>query len=193
MNRKILNAFLAALFLILFFSAGVYAQCNSTQVDINSANASELDRIYGIGPTKVQNIIYYREIQQFNSLEDMINISGIGSTTLNKIERQGIACVNLAKQVSSKSAEIQSANESPQINNSAEINSANANINSPQEINLNSQNETPKNQVNSSSTSTSIFNSDKMPIYGLIAFSAFLCILFAAKKIRIKRYKSEFN
>jgi competence protein ComEA len=45
----------------------------------------ELDKIHGIGPVTAQKIIDYRSKNgDFNSLEDLKNIQGIGDKTLDK-------------------------------------------------------------------------------------------------------------
>ncbi|MGC4042322.1 MAG: helix-hairpin-helix domain-containing protein [Armatimonas sp.] len=55
-------------------------------VSINSAPASELIRVPGIGAKTAENIIRYRtEIGSFGSLEDLMKIKGIGEKTLEKL------------------------------------------------------------------------------------------------------------
>lgn len=56
-------------------------------VDINSASVEELDKLPGIGPTTAQKIIEYREVAgPFARIEDIVNVSGIGSATFEDIE-----------------------------------------------------------------------------------------------------------
>ncbi|HUW72004.1 MAG TPA: helix-hairpin-helix domain-containing protein [Candidatus Humimicrobiaceae bacterium] len=57
-------------------------------VNINTASASELQKITGVGPVIAQRII---EVRPFYSLSDLIRVSGIGETTLQKIIAQGCA------------------------------------------------------------------------------------------------------
>jgi competence protein ComEA len=56
-------------------------------ININTASASELDTLPGIGPTTAQKIIDYRQQNgPFVSKEDIINVSGIGPGTYERIK-----------------------------------------------------------------------------------------------------------
>ena len=83
------------LFFVFLMISGVFAQCNSNQIDINIASKTELENLYGIGPVKSEEIIKSRP---FDSIEDLIKVKGIGEITLNKIKEQGLACVNSSSQ-----------------------------------------------------------------------------------------------
>lgn len=62
---------------------------NNGKVNINTADASGLQQISGIGPSKAQKIIAYREQNgKFKSVEDLTNVSGIGEKTLASIKDQ---------------------------------------------------------------------------------------------------------
>ncbi len=82
------------LMLIVFLIAGVYASCNETQININTAGAEDLDKIIWIGNSTANKIISYRETDIFNSLDELINIKGIGETKLSNIKEQELACVD---------------------------------------------------------------------------------------------------
>ncbi|MBY6276067.1 helix-hairpin-helix domain-containing protein [Symbiobacterium thermophilum] len=58
----------------------------TTLVNINTAGQAELETVPGIGPALARAIITYRtEHGPFQSVDDLINVSGIGSKTLEKI------------------------------------------------------------------------------------------------------------
>ena len=54
--------------------------------DINTASQSQLETINGIGPSKATAIITYRnEHGPFQNINDLINVSGVGPKTVEKI------------------------------------------------------------------------------------------------------------
>jgi len=60
---------------------------SSELIDINIASQSELETLPGIGPTTAQKIIDYRdENGPFVSIEDIVNVSGIGPATFERIK-----------------------------------------------------------------------------------------------------------
>ena len=59
---------------------------NKQKVSINQATESELLTLPGIGPSKASAIIKYRdEFGKFNSIDELTNVSGIGSKTLENL------------------------------------------------------------------------------------------------------------
>jgi len=65
---------------------GVIAQEMSKKIHVNRATAAELETLSGIGPSKAEAIINYRdEHGHFQSVEDLLNVPGIGQKTLDNI------------------------------------------------------------------------------------------------------------
>nr|WP_237697606.1 helix-hairpin-helix domain-containing protein [Bacillus australimaris] len=61
----------------------------SQGVNVNQADASELQTINGIGPAKAEAIIAYREEHgEFQQIEDLRNISGFGEKTIERLKSQ---------------------------------------------------------------------------------------------------------
>ena len=60
---------------------------SSELININIASQAELETLPGIGPTTAQKIIDYRdENGPFVSIEDIVNVSGIGPATFERIK-----------------------------------------------------------------------------------------------------------
>jgi len=58
-------------------------------VNINKANSAQLQTINGIGPAKAQEIIKYRKTHGgFKSVNELVNVKGIGPKTVVKIKSQ---------------------------------------------------------------------------------------------------------
>jgi len=173
---KIFLIFASLIFLLNFISAS----CNETQIDINSATLEELDALSGIGPAYGQNIIDSRPYQ---TLDDLINVSGIGNKTLEKIKSQGLACVGVYEKLEKK-------NETAQI----EIN-ASVVENTPEKIQeIPKQIETEPQTIRLTSDATKDIKSErnlgnlyKNKIFWLIVFGLFVGVLLAVKKYREKR------
>jgi competence protein ComEA len=64
----------------------VSAQVSAGPVDINSADADVLaEAITGIGDQKARAIVEYRDANgPFASVEDLMNVKGVGSRTIEK-------------------------------------------------------------------------------------------------------------
>jgi competence ComEA-like helix-hairpin-helix protein len=57
------------------------------KIDLNSASASQLELLPQIGPVLSQRIIHYRETKgQFQKIEDLLKVPGIGPKTFDKIK-----------------------------------------------------------------------------------------------------------
>ena len=192
-----------ALAVILMISS-VYAQCNSTQIDINSASAEELDKLDGIGPVYAERII---EDRPFSSVDGLIDVSGIGNKTLEKIMLQGLACVSAEANIPEVNPEIYE-EPAPETNISNATNasggaeipenryiipaqegdpqySSSIQTFRPETINL-----TPSKSIKSSDSG---FTSGKIALYGFIAFSILIGAISFARFAGGKKYKSEFD
>lgn len=66
--------------------AGETAQADG-RININTAQPSELQRLPGIGPALAARIVAYREAWgPFSSIEDIMEVSGIGARTFENIK-----------------------------------------------------------------------------------------------------------
>ena len=59
---------------------------DSEKVNINTANKTQLKELDGIGDTLADNIIKYRNNTKFKSIEDILNVDGIGQAKYEKIK-----------------------------------------------------------------------------------------------------------
>jgi len=204
---------LIILFLIVFLLFNVYAECNSTQIDINSASAEELDVIVWVGPATASNIISYRETNIFDSLDELINVSGIGEKKLSDIKQQGLACVDEESEEQEQSEENEEESEETQTT-SEENHSENESEEEETESDEKETEETPseKEEISENITEKStkinpiILNSlnsktiksednkenltEDLALYGIIAFCSVFGALLLLKK---RKYKNEFQ
>ena len=78
--KKIVNV-------LLMVVAGLMALPAFAAVNINTATQSELEAIKGLGPTKAQSIIAYREANgNFKSVDDLDKVKGFGKASIEKIK-----------------------------------------------------------------------------------------------------------
>ena len=65
-----------------------WSETNETnsKVSLNDATEAELQTLPGIGPSKAAAIVNYREeTGSFQSIDELVNVSGIGEKTLEKL------------------------------------------------------------------------------------------------------------
>ncbi|MCF6092897.1 helix-hairpin-helix domain-containing protein [Microaerobacter geothermalis] len=56
------------------------------KVNLNTASKTELETLPGIGPSKAEAILRYREERGFQRVEDLLNVNGIGEKTFEKLK-----------------------------------------------------------------------------------------------------------
>lgn len=100
MNKAILAAAAFAVFASVSFGAHAATQTqpapapaavvSQASVNLNTADAATLTReLKGIGATKAKAIVDYREEHgPFSSVDELLEVKGIGSATLEKIRGQ---------------------------------------------------------------------------------------------------------
>lgn len=90
--------FIVALSMVLGLCAAVYAG-EMAKVDINQATKEELMQLEGIGDAYAQKIIEFREANgPFQKPEELLNVKGIGPTTLEK-NKDRITIVQVGKKL----------------------------------------------------------------------------------------------
>lgn len=68
-------------------AAAAAAGAPAEKVNINAATADQLTALPGIGPSYAQRIVEYREKNgPFKKVEDLLNVTGIGEKTFEKIK-----------------------------------------------------------------------------------------------------------
>lgn len=78
------SSLLATLTLLLSLTTG-FAFAQSASININTANSTSLATLSGIGQSKAEAIVEYREANgPFASTQDLANVKGIGPRTVEK-------------------------------------------------------------------------------------------------------------
>ncbi len=77
--------FMITILALVLFLAPAGALAGSV-VNINTAPAEELQSLTGVGPALAERIIEHRQEFPFESIEDIMQVSGIGETRFNEIK-----------------------------------------------------------------------------------------------------------
>lgn len=68
-------------------SIQVSSSSQSDLININTASSEELQKLNGVGPATAEKIISYREsVGNFNNIQDLTKVSGIGEKTFEKLK-----------------------------------------------------------------------------------------------------------
>ena len=187
-------------FMVLFFISFVNAACSQGQIDINIASVQKLDELSGIGPAYAQRII---DARPFDSVDDLIDVNGIGPVTLDKIKDQNLACVsgemadseeesnneeNGEEQEDSEGGGLSEFEETSEVfeenfENKEETKKESSNSITIQTISLNSESKDIKKDESSESLNSNA-------LWGLIGFSVLLGCLYLLKFAKTR--KNEF-
>jgi len=81
---------ITTLFLIVCLGIPAGGFCaGQQQININTATATQLEQVKGIGPKTAEKIVAYREKHgKFNSVDQLCAIKGIGKKSIAKISEQ---------------------------------------------------------------------------------------------------------
>jgi competence ComEA-like helix-hairpin-helix protein len=192
---------LLILLTLIFLFSEISALCEEGQININSASLGELDKISWVGPATAQKII---DARPFSSVDDLINVSGIGEKKLEDIKNQSLACVSNQEVKPDETDKNNPNNQTEEDSLQSDV-ANNKNIINNEEskivkISAKVIQNTTKEEVKTiiltpkdikSETDKEQLNKNKPAIYGLVIFCILLVFLFASKKRN--KEKNEFK
>lgn len=73
---------------LLAFSLACQPAFAIQKININTATATQLVELKGVGVKTAQQIIEYRKEHKFTKIEDIMKVKGIGEKTYNKFKDQ---------------------------------------------------------------------------------------------------------
>lgn len=86
-NLNLASNLTPGLMIIIPNKKNISSAPTSNKISINRASLTELQTLPGIGQTKAQNIINYRQTNgYFQTIEDLQNVEGIGTATYEKLK-----------------------------------------------------------------------------------------------------------
>ena len=174
------------LFLFIIIFSRVSSLCEDGQIDINSASAEELDKLAGIGSVKSQAII---DTRPFNSVDNLIDVVGIGEATLANIKQQGLACVEDEEDSEKDDEEIEE--EEEEVVEETKKDEIKTTLKETSKIAEEKIELITLDAKSIKSENSKQLDKSKLPIYGLITFCLLLITLFMLKKSRYK--ENEFR
>jgi competence ComEA-like helix-hairpin-helix protein len=168
--------------LLILLIINVSCLCENNQININEASLDELDKLQGIGPSRAQAII---DSRPFNSIDDLIEVTGIGEVTLENIKSQNLACTDYSE----KEEEKEDYNEEikKEIESLEEVTIKKENIQKEVIVLTNLDRKDIKSEKNKEN-----LDKNNYAIYGLFGFGILLLFLFMIKKYKRIR-KNEFK
>lgn len=192
MNKSVILSFV-----IIFLLNFVCSICTEGQIDINTASLTDLDKLTGIGPAYAQRIV---DARPFGSVDDLLNVSGIGEITLANIKTQGLACV-VDEQVTSNEEPEQEANDSNEETEIEEeetiinpISSSVIAVETPKNITFDSvvlNTKDIKNLKTTENQEIQKVDKNRLIMYGFVGFSLLIGLLLIIKKEKYK--ENEFK
>jgi len=188
------------LFMFVVLISGISALCEEGQIDINTASKEKLQEIIQIGPVRADEIIELRTERLFESVDDLVRVSGIVAegSRLTQIKDQGLACVN--GQEEEEEEPIEEEEEQEQEEEEENVVEEYQEIEEEQEMEELSSRETEPIELQTINLNPKVIKTEddnenlsksNYAIYGLVFFCVLLVVLFILRKNKYN--KNEFR